>query len=53
MSPLNTLNVKERGAVKNFGVEQILCVLCALCGEKTLHLKLTNNRSRSENGRTT
>jgi len=27
------------GAVKNFGVEQILCVLCALCGEKTLYLK--------------
>jgi len=45
--------LKKEGLFKNFGVEQILCVLCALCGEKTLHLKLTNNRSRSENGRTT
>jgi len=31
-------------AVKKFGVEQILCVLCALCGEKTLHRKARKER---------
>ena len=31
--------VKFIGTVKKFGVEQILCVLCALCGEKSCTAK--------------
>ena len=35
--------------VKKFGVEQILCVLCALCGEKSCTAKSTMNMKETTN----